>query len=437
MDQKRSEIIRNNVLKKLDFSKEISDAQVLDCIDQEIQHMAVTENLFVDEMKQLRKEVFHSIRRLDILQDLVDDPEITEIMINGANTIFVEKKGRIERVPQQFSSEDRLKDVIQQIVSSCNRVINESSPIADARLANGARVNAVLSPVALNGPILTIRRFPDHPITISDLIEFGSISQELAEYLGTLVQAGYNIFISGGTGSGKTTFLNALSSYIPNEERVITIEDNAELQLQHLSNLVRLEVRNANVEGCIPVSIRDLIRTSLRMRPDRIIVGEVRGGEAIDMIQAMNTGHDGSMSTGHANSAKDMIHRLETMVLMGMNIPMPAIRAQISSAIDIIVHLGRLRDRTRKVMEVVEVIHHQDKEMTYDSVYSNSEKLCFNDIGGNYASLQEQTMKEVKLRTLFRFVEQGERDGKITGTWKKEADLERTDKLDLAGIRHL
>ena len=391
--------IREKVLQQMDFSRVISDEQVLELIDGEITLLAGQEAILVEERKRIRQEVFHSIRKLDVLQDLIDDPKITEIMINGPDSIFVEKEGRIRRVPLQFRSAERLADVIQQIIAGCNRVVNESVPIADARLANGDRVNVVLAPTALNGPILTIRRFPEHPIEMQDLITFGSISEYLAEYLGTLVKSGYNIFISGGTGSGKTTFLNALSAYIPADERIITIEDNAELQIRHIANLVRLEARNANVDGCMPISIRDLIRTSLRMRPDRIIVGEVRGGEAIDMIQAMNTGHDGSMSTGHANSAADMLSRLETMVLMGMDLPLAAIRSQITSAIDIIVHLGRLRDRSRKVLEIAEVIRNSD----------------------------------MRLRTLFRYEEKGEEHGRITGEWVRQEELAGTGKLLLAG----
>ena len=347
--------------------------------------------------------MFHSLRKLDILQDLVDDPSITEIMINGADSVFVERRGAVSQLPVRFGSEERLLDVVTRIVSSCNRVVSESSPIADARLPNGDRVNVVLAPTALNGPILTIRRFPEHPIEVKDLLGFGSMSQNVADFLGALVQAGYNIFISGGTGSGKTTFLNAMSSFIPKEERVITIEDNAELQIRHIPNLVRLEARNANVEGCVPISIRDLIRTSLRMRPDRIIVGEVRGGEAVDMIQAMNTGHDGSMSTGHANSAKDMMSRLEIMILQGAELPVAAIRAQIASALDIVVHLGRLRDKSRKVLEIAEVLGIQEGE--------------------------------IAMRTIFRFEERGECNGKITGVWVRENELEKKDKLALAGIR--
>jgi pilus assembly protein CpaF len=293
--------------------------------------------------------------------------------------------------------------VIQQIVADCNRVVNEASPIVDARLQNGARVNVVLNPVALNGPIVTIRRFPDKPITMEDLISFGSITPEVCEWLRKLVEAKYNIFISGGTGSGKTTFLNALSNYIPAEERIITIEDSAELQIRNIPNLVRMETRNANVEGCQEITIRDLIKTSLRMRPDRIIVGEVRGGEAFDMMQCLNTGHDGSMSTGHANSSKDMLSRLENMILMGIEIPLAAIKQQIASGIDIIIHLGRLRDKSRKVLEIVEVLGYEDGD--------------------------------ILLQPLYQFVEEGEdRDGKILGALQKKGELTYVEKLQSAGL---
>lgn len=399
----RSRKIRERVLERIDFSSEVSDERVLELIDEEITSLALDEEILVLEMTRLRQEIFHSLRKLDILQDLVDDPSITEIMINGADSVFVERGGGLEQLPLRFSSAERLLDVVMRIVSACNRVVSESSPIADARLPNGDRVNVVLAPTALNGPILTIRRFPEHPIEVKDLLAYGSLSGELADFLKALVRAGYNIFISGGTGSGKTTFLNAMSAFIPEEERVITIEDNAELQIRHIPNLVRLEARSANVEGCIPINIRDLIRTSLRMRPDRIIVGEVRGGEAVDMIQAMNTGHDGSMSTGHANSARDMMSRLEIMILQGAELPIASIRAQIASALDIVVHLGRLRDKSRKVLEVAEILGIREGE--------------------------------IAMQTLYRFAEKGEQNGKITGGWIREKPLEKKDKLVLAGVR--
>ncbi len=402
--EKARTTIQELVMNQLDYSRETSDEDVLEMIDGAIVKVAQGQAIPIARMKLLRQDIFHSIRKLDVLQDLVDDPTITEIMINGPDHIFIERAGKTIQLEQHFSSREKLEDVIQQIVSHCNRVVNESSPIVDARLPHGERVNVVLPPVALNGPILTIRRFPDQRITMKDLMSFGSIPEYLAEYLGCLVAAHYNIFISGGTGSGKTTFLNALSDYLAADERIITIEDNAELQIKQVQNLVTLEARNANVEGCDPVSIRDLIKSSLRMRPDRIIVGEVRGGEAIDMIQAMNTGHDGSMSTGHANSAYDMLSRLETMILMGVELPIPAIRSQLASGLDIIVHLGRLRDRTRKLLEISEV----------DGIRENG---------------------EIQLHCLYRFVETGEENGKIIGTWQQEGELQHTFKLASYGVR--
>ncbi len=397
------EKIHDSVLEQIDFAREISDEKVLELIDAQITGTAAEQSLFLDERTRLRQDIFHSLRKLDVLQDLMEDPSVTEIMINGADHIFIERAGRIRQVPMHFASKERLLDVVTKVVSGCNRVVNEASPIADARLPNGDRVNVVLAPAALNGPIMTIRRFPEHPIEMEDLVAFGSVSAELAEWLGQMVKAGCNIFISGGTGSGKTTFLNALSAYIPEQERVITIEDNAELQIRHIPNLVRLEARNANVEGCRPISIRDLIRTSLRMRPDRIIVGEVRGGEALDMIQAMNTGHDGSMSTGHANNARDMMARLEVMVLQGAELPIAAIRAQLASAIDLMVHLGRLRDKSRKVLEVSEILGMQNGE--------------------------------IRMQTLFTFRERRERNGRVEGEWIAQNALTNTEKLALAGIR--
>ena len=316
-----------------------------------------------------KKEIYDSIRGLDILEELLEDKNITEIMINGPDNIFIEKDGRIEKYNNRFSSKEKLVDIIQQIVSGVNRRVNESSPIVDSRLSDGSRVNVVLNPVAINGPVVTIRKFPEYSITMKKLIEIGSISLNVADFLKLLVNAKYNIFISGGTGSGKTTFLNVLSNYIPGDERIITIEDSAELQIQSVDNLVRMEVRQANDEGENGIDIRALIKSSLRMRPDRIIVGEVRGAEALDMLQAMNTGHDGSLSTGHGNSPKDMLNRLETMVLMGVDMPLKAIKSQIASGIDIIVHLGRLRDRTRKVLEIVEITGFNGEEILTNTIY--------------------------------------------------------------------
>ena len=304
-----------------------------------------------------------------MLQELIEDESVTEIMVNGPEAIFIERDGKLEKWEKSFTSQEKLEDVIQQIAGRCNRVINESMPIVDARLENGARVNAVISPVALNGPILTVRRFPDRPVTMEKLISLGSLPRQCAEFLASLVKARYSMIIGGGTGSGKTTFLGALSNYIPKDERLITIEDNAELKIQGVENLVRMEAKMANMEGGASITIRDLIRTALRMRPDRIIVGEVRGEEAVDMLQALNTGHEGSLSTAHANSARDMLSRLETMTLMGMDLPLEAIRRQIASGVDILIHLGRLRDKSRKVLEIAEVCGFENHEICTRTLY--------------------------------------------------------------------
>lgn len=367
--------LRQMVQERLDYGRDYTDEEVEDTIDEVLMEQENLELCSVELRRRLRKELFDSLRRLDILQIFVDDSSVTEIMINGLDHIFVERDGQLQELDRAFDSMEKLQDVIQQIVAGCNRVVNEASPIVDARLSNGARVNIVMSPIALNGPIITIRRFPDKPITMQKLIAMETISPEAADFLKTLVKAGYNIFVSGGTGSGKTTFLNVLSGFIPPEQRIITIEDSAELQLQGIPNLVRLETRNGNAEGCREIGIRELIRSSLRMRPDRIIVGEVRGAEAIDMLQCMNTGHDGSMSTGHANSAADMLSRLENMVLMGMDLPLPAIRNQIASGVDIIVHLGRIRDKSRKVLEITEVVGCENGEIRLNPLY------CFEELG--------------------------------------------------------
>lgn len=366
--------LKAELFENIDFSRELQDEEIQDLIDDKIMHLGKENYISFEKKKRLGKELFFSIRKLDVLQELIEDKEVTEIMVNGPERIFLEKKGQIFLWENKFESREKLEDVIQQIVAKSNRVVNETNPIVDARLEDGSRVNVVLSPVALNGPILTIRRFPDNPLTMENLMETGSITEEAADFLKQLVQAGYNILISGGTGSGKTTFLNVLSQFIPKEERIITIEDSAELQLFHMPNLVSLETRNANVEGCKEITIRDLIKSSLRMRPDRIIVGEVRGGEAVDLLQALNTGHDGSLSTGHSNSSKDMLSRLETMVLMGMDLPLSAIRRQIASGIDIIVHLGRLRDHTRKVLEIVEITGFENGEILTAPLYQFKEE---------------------------------------------------------------
>ena len=349
--------IRHKVYQNLDVGHDITDDELYQVIDRCIYEESREKIISIRQKEELRSRLYNSIKKLDILQELLDDDEITEIMVNGTECIFYEKQGRIKKWDRQFESEEKLADIAQRIAAMSNRMVNEASPIVDTRLKDGSRVNIVLPPVAIDGPVITIRKFYDTPLTIERLIELGSITPEAACFLEKLVKSRYNIFISGGTGSGKTTFLNVLSDYIPSDERVITIEDSAELQLHNISNMVRLEARMANAEGGNAVSIRDLIKSSLRMRPDRIVVGEVRGAEALDMLQAMNTGHDGSLSTGHANSAYDMLSRLETMVLSGeAGLPLEAIRQQIASAVDIIVHLSRMRDKTRKTMEITEVI---------------------------------------------------------------------------------
>lgn len=397
----RAEQLHEYILERLDLTREASDEELLEVIHQVLEEKSKEEFIPLHQKAELGKELFNAFRKLDILQDMIEDDSITEIMINGTDNIFIEREGKIFVSEKRFLSKGKLEDVVQQMVSSCNRMVNEASPIVDARLADGSRVNVVLPPIAINGPIVTIRKFPNKRISLTQLIKWESISREAAEFLELLVMAGYNIFISGGTGSGKTTFLNALSDYIPSDERIIVIEDSAELQITKLPNLVRLEARNANIEGEGEVSIRDLIRTALRMRPDRIIVGEVRGPEAIDMLQALNTGADGSLSTGHANSTRDMLIRLETLVLMGMEIPLPAVRRQIAFGIDILVHLGRLRDKSRKVLEITEVLGYEDGE--------------------------------IQIRPLFRFRETSSEDGKIKGEWERVSQLEHQEKLVAAG----
>lgn len=361
--------LRRGLMDRLDLARELSDQEILDEIDQLILSGTPEVCLSLKEKVELRQELFHSVRKLDVLQELIEDETVTEIMVNGPDAIFVERKGKLKKWDKCFTSREKLEDVIQQIVGRCNRVVNEAMPIADARLENGARVNAVIQPVALNGPILTIRRFPDTPVTMEKLISLGSLPRECAEFLAVLVKARYSIVIGGGTGSGKTTFLGALSEYIPSDERIITIEDNAELKIQGIPNLVQLEAKMANVEGASSITIRDLIKAALRMRPDRIVVGEVRGGEAVDMLQALNTGHEGSLSTAHANSARDMLSRLETMTLMGVELPLEAIRRQIASGVDILIHLGRMRDKSRKVLEITEVCGFENHEIRTRTLY--------------------------------------------------------------------
>ena len=346
--------LRRTLLHEMEQTGRSDDHTLLTGIDERIEVLARTEFLSLKERMQLRTMLINGFRKLDVLQELIDDKTVSEIMINGPEQIFVERNGRMLRWDKTFESAEKLEDIIQQVVSRINRRVNTAAPIADARLSDGSRVHIVLPPVALNGPVLTIRKFPE-PIDMERLIAYRTISRQAADHLRVLVASGYNIFISGGTSSGKSTFLNALSEFIPKEERVVTIEDAAELNIRHIANLVRLETRNANAEGTGAVSMSALIKASLRMRTDRIIVGEVRGGEAADMLAAMNTGHDGSLSTGHGNSTRDMLNRLEAMVLMAAPLPLAAIQAQIASAIDIIIHLGRLPDKSRKVLEISEL----------------------------------------------------------------------------------
>ncbi len=395
--------IRENVLEEIPAGMEMEDSELMVLIEKHIEDLSGEEYMRLMEKKKLRRIIFNSLRKMDVLQDILEDEEVTEIMVNGPEHIFVEREGEITETGLSFENQGRLEDIAQQIASSGNRIVNESSPILDARLADGSRVNIVVPPVAIEGPVITIRKFPKEAMTMKKLIQMGAVSEEVEEYLRRLVKAKYNIFISGGTGAGKTTFLNILSNFIPHNERVITIEDSAELQIQNIDNLVRLEARNANVEGKNEVTIRDLVKSALRMRPDRIIVGEVRDTAAIDLLTAMNTGHDGSLSTGHANSPADMLNRLETLVLMGLDIPLAAIRQQISSGIDIIVHLGRLRDKSRKVLEVAEVGTVEDGKIV--------------------------------LYPLFSFQETGEHMGRVQGSLKATGHkLRATDKCRRAGV---
>lgn len=368
------EKLRSDIMAALDLSREQNDEEIYRFIETEVEEYSQNNLLTLKEREQLEHLLFNSLRKYDAIQELLEDADVTEIMINGASHIFYEKKGKLFQAQTHFSSEQKLSDVIQQMAGNSNRMVNEASPIVDTRLADGSRVNIVLSPISIDGAAVSIRKFPKTPILMEDLIRIGSITEEAAAFLKVLVAAGYNIFISGGTGSGKTTFLNALSQYIPREERIITIEDSAELRLVDKPNLVRLETRNQLFDGVKPITIRDLIRTALRMRPERIVVGECRGEEALDMLQAMNTGHDGSLSTGHANSCRDMLSRLETMVLMGMELPLAAIRSQIASGLDILVHLGRMRDKSRKVLAITEVIGMQDGEIVLKDLYRYVEK---------------------------------------------------------------
>lgn len=388
--------LQETVRQRMDMSSELSDAQIGEIIDSVIMEKSREVYMSAVTKLTLRQELFNAIRRLDLLQELIDDKTVTEIMVNGADAIFYERDGRIYTWDRHFESREKLEGVIQQIVSRSNRQVNESIPIVDARLKDGSRVNVVLDPVALNGPILTIRKFPEEAITMEDLIRWESISQEAAEYLKVLVKAGYNIFISGATSTGKTTFLNVLADYIPKTERVITIEDSAELQIHGIENLVRMEVRQADGDGVSNVTLRDLIRTSLRMRPDRIIVGEVRGEEALDMIQSMNTGHDGSLSTGHANSPQDMLSRLETMALFASDIPIQAIRKQIASSIDIIVQLERLRDRSRRVTAIAEVLDCTEDAYILNPIFEFHEQDNLVMESSSYGDIPERVVGQLE-----------------------------------------
>lgn len=384
------------------MSGDMTDVALKQVIGECVQEESGLYMISIRQKEELEESVFNAIRRLDVLQELLEDDTITEIMINGKDDIFLERNGHITKWDKSFENEERLEDIAQKIASLSNKIVNISSPIADTRLEDGSRVSIVLPPVALNGPVITIRKFYKDALTMEKLIETGSLTQEAADFLKMAVKSKYNIFISGGTGSGKTTFLNALSEFIDNDERVITIEDAAELQINHVKNLVRLEARDANIEGKNEVTIRNLIRASLRMRPDRIIVGEVRGKETLDMVQAMSTGHDGSLSTGHGNSPKDMMTRLETMILMGIDMPVAAIRQQLTSAIDIIIHLGRLRDKTRRVLQIAEVVG--------------------------------VSRGEVKFNKLFEFAENAESNGLVLGELKATGNkLVNTQKMYFAG----
>lgn len=401
MEQSVKQRLKEQVLSGINLSGEINDEDVMGVIDRCILTEFRDSYIPLRDRINLRNEIFNSIRKMDILSDFLEDDEITEIMINGPENIFYEKKGEIYKSEKTFESPERLMTVIQQIVGEANRMVNESSPIVDSILKDGSRVNVVLKGVSVDGASVTIRKFPKETMNMKRLIELNSLDENVAEFLGILVASGYNIFISGGTGAGKTTFLSALTEYIPAGERVVTIEDSAELKVNGVQNLVRLEARNANVEGKNMITIRDLIKCSLRMRPSRIIVGEVRDAAAIDMLQAMNTGHDGSLSTGHANSGHEMLMRLEAMVLMGADLPLKAVRQQIASAIDIVVHLGRLRDRSRRVLEIREVTGMENEEIV--------------------------------TRELFRFVESGSDNSKVYGELQKINDLKNVGKLMSAG----
>ncbi len=396
------EQLRRELYLQFNQCGELSDEQMENMIEEKVMELSRKRYISIAERQQIKEELFNVFRKLDVLSELLENDEISEIMVNGEQRIFIEKQGKIYQVPEQFASEERLRNVIQQIVSSCNRIVNETVPIVDARLKDGSRVNVVLPPVALDGAVMTIRKFPKEFFTMTKLVHMESITKDAAMFLEKLVKARYNIFISGGTGSGKTTFLNVLSNYIPSDERVITIEDSAELQIKGIPNLVRLETRNANVEGENAITMSDLIKAALRMRPTRIIVGEVRDQAAMDMANSMLTGHDGSISTGHGNSAEEMMLRLVTMILMGYDMPVLAIKQQLAAAIDIVVHLGRLRDNSRRVLEISEVAGVADGEII--------------------------------LRPIYRFHEISNGKGRVVGSLQREQNLLHTEKLLMSGI---
>lgn len=399
MSQKREDIwseLKAVVLEELNFAEEVTDEQVLEVIDRVLKTSGLCRNVSLNRRCELRQELFHSIRKLDMLEELLKDDTVTEIMINGEKGIFLERDGRLESFSGAAVSKEKLEELVVKITGESNRIINEASPLADARLEDGSRVHVAVSPVALDGIVITIRKFPKKAITLEELLEKGSLNEEIAEFLKKAVKAKYNIFVSGGTGTGKTTLLNVLSDFVPKNERIITIEDTAELRILNVPNLVRLEARASSVEGCREITIRDLLRASLRMRPDRIIVGEVRGEEALDMIQAMCSGHNGSLSCGHGNSIADMLYRLETMVLMGRELPAQVVRRQLASGIDLMVHLGRLRDKRRVILEISEI------------------EGCENG--------------EIIINPLYRFSQSG------TPQWEKAGELHHKDKLVMAGL---
>lgn len=406
MNQTKEDVwkeLKEEVLEALNFLEEVTDEQVLEVIDRVLKTSAVGRSMSLDRRCALRLELFHSIRRLDVLEELLADDTVTEIMINGEKGIFLEREGRLEAYTEGKIPKERLEELVVRITGVSNRMINEASPLADARLGDGSRVHVAIAPVALDGIVVTIRKFPKHAITLEELLARESLNREVAGFLEKAVKAKYNIFVSGSTGSGKTTLLNVLSDFIPKNERIITIEDTAELQIRNVPNLVRLEARSSVVEGCKEITIRDLLRASLRMRPDRLVIGEVRGAETVDMIQAFNTGHQGSLSTGHGNSTRDMLYRLETMVLMGMEIPAAAVRRQLASGIDLMIHLGRLRDKRRVLLEISEIIG------------------CDGD--------------EIQLQPIFLFEETGMSPaGKVLGDWKRVGELKHKEKFRMAGF---